>query len=553
MRARSRLKTLAVTILFVVACGIFLVACGGGGSSTPAKTTPAPETPAPETPAPEMTITPTAPTAEDIASAIDVTGQDTIEGSLDSDNPGAFYKIRIDEPSVLALRSEDDIDITVYDSAGHVVNPSTAAQAAVVPGAASAGGGGGHPEVSAAAATHPVFVLVRGTWIIRIERLRQAADGSTRFKVIFGLEVAELAPRGPLTLSIGVEKERELDLDENFDGEAATTATWTITPTITTTFGTLKLAVPTPGRTVRASHVPVRASHSGSDSEQCPTGTERRWTGEATLTASWTRSIPVLGERTLSQDFPIAVTVDSQAPRRKEGRPYEIAVTIQKGKSKTVNLADEIEDPQGGNLQFAARYSWSFPTGSGLSVTREGAALTMAAQDDGARGPPPRIFPITVTAIDPDEECWNFPVRVTVVSPQNEPPRWRSGSGLVVDGRRAETRFYEVPQPGSVVIDITKYFEDPEDDPLFVRDYILYNDNNPWYAELQDGRGILVKISLSCGFDGVKVFDTRWVYAINDTPRIGEGFLEGFVDDSRTLTLTVQTRAKGARSSSECD
>ena len=114
-----------------------LAACGGGGSSTPAKTTPT---------APEISITPSAPTPEELASAIDVTGQDTFEGRLDSDNRRTFYKIRIDEATGLVLRSEDDIDITVYDSEGDVVNPSTAEQLAAALGAASAGGG--HAEVS---------------------------------------------------------------------------------------------------------------------------------------------------------------------------------------------------------------------------------------------------------------------------------------------------------------------------------------------------------------------------------------------------------------------
>ena len=247
-----------------------LVACGGGGGDkeTP---TPAPEpapgppeTPdeQPETPpaTPQMTITPGGDT---LANAVDATGQDTLEGSLDSDNPRAFYKIRIDEPSVLALRSEDDIDITVYDSAGNVVNPSTAGQAAVVPGAASAGGGGGRPEVSAAAAL-PVFVLVGGgTWIIRIERLLRAAATSTEFKVIIGLAAGGLVLKriADLELSIDVNQEKEFDYDESFDGEAVTTATWKVTSETKTKFGTLKLVTVAGKRAVRASHVP---------SGQCP-------------------------------------------------------------------------------------------------------------------------------------------------------------------------------------------------------------------------------------------------------------------------------------------
>ena len=53
-----------------------LAACVGGGGSTPAETAQA-------TPTPEIPITPPAPTSEDFASAIDITGRDTFEGRLD--------------------------------------------------------------------------------------------------------------------------------------------------------------------------------------------------------------------------------------------------------------------------------------------------------------------------------------------------------------------------------------------------------------------------------------------------------------------------------------
>ena len=383
-----------------------LAACGGGGgSSTPAKTTPTPE----------MTITPPAPTAEDIASATDVTGRDTIEGRLDSANPRAFYKIRIDEPTVLALRSEDDIDVTVYDGSGNVVPPSTAEQAAVAPRAASAGGGGGHAEVAIAPAA-AIFWFLGGTgtgagavagtgattWLIRIGIGAAAAGVGAALPYALRLGTARLALRQTADLPevrLGVEEEQEINIEESFDGEKVLTATWTVTPTITTPFGTLRLFKVENKVAVRVSHV---------RSEQCPTGTERSWTGKGALTARWTQSVPLLGDGIpLSREFEMPVTVGSMAPRRKAAGPREIAVTVPGGGSETVVLTDFIEDPQGGALTFE-RSPTSAP-GRWSSVLA-GPRLTFTAGTTGGAS----TSTVTVTATDPARECWNFPMQVRV-------------------------------------------------------------------------------------------------------------------------------------------
>ena len=397
----AQLAAAGLALAGLTACG------GGGGSSTPKTSTPT---------TPEIPITPSAPTSEDFASAIDITGQDTFEGRLDSANRRAFYKIRIDEPTVLVLRSEDDIDITVYDSRGNVVNPYTAEQAAVALSAASAGGGhavvpavedalpliyllglGGGLKVGAvAAAASPYIITITAT-------AAAAAAGVVALDYAVRKGVARLALRQTADLPevrLGVEGEQEINLEESFDGEAVVTSTWTVTPTITIRpFGTLKLFKV-------ENKAAVRVSHERSD--QCPTGTEVSKTVKAELDASWTQSIPLVGNRTLGRKFEISITFGSKAPRRKEGRPNEIAVTVLEGGSETVVLTDEIEDPQGGTLTFAVG---PVPDGSGLGVTQNGATLTIAAQDGAMGGT------ITVTATDPARECWNFPVRVSVEQP----------------------------------------------------------------------------------------------------------------------------------------
>ena len=451
-RAFPRLARGAVAGL---ALGV-LAGCGGGGSSTPAKTMPAPETPTPE-----MTITPpapTAPTPEDIASATDVTGRDTIEGRLDSANPRAFYKIRIDEPTVLTLRSEDDIDVTVYDGSGTVVPPSTAEQAAVALRAASAGGGGGggHAEVAVAPAV-PLIYLLGGSigavaakpYIIAIGIGAAAVvGGGVALPYALRQGTAGFALRQTADLpevSLGVEAEQEINVEESFDGEKVLTATWTVTPTITTPFGTLKLLKVENKVAVRVSHV---------RSEQCPAGAERSWTGKGTLTARWTQSVPLLGDDIpLTREFELPVTVGSEAPRRKADGPEEIAVTVPGGASETVVLTDFIEDPQGGALTFE-RSPTSVP--GRWSSALAGPRLTFTAGTTGGASTSTVTVTVTVTATDPARECWNFPVQVRVGEAQvRVKPEYADGiTESLVYGQTYTSR------------DLNEFFDNPLNQPI---------------------------------------------------------------------------------------
>ena len=401
--ARGAVVGLALGVL--AACG------GGGGSSTPAKTTP--------TPAPEMTITPPAPTAEDIASATDITGQDSFEVRLDSANPRAFYKIRVDEPTVLALRGEDGLEVTVYDSAGNVVNPSTAGQAAVVPSAASAGGGG-YAEVSEALTAGGLLYYILGaaggaaaaggTFVITVVLPAAALTAVTAavvYTVYVGTTALALKLRSPRALDRGNvevglnEEETSVEFEDSFEGESLASATFSITPEIRTRLGTWnpKIVAFEGKQVVRLSRL---------RSENCPAGTETTAEVKLVFTATWPQSIPIAGEivSRLNRKFDATWTLNAaSAPRRKEGSPNAIAVTVPEGGAETLVLTDFIEDPQGGALTFE-RSPTSVP--GRWSSALAGPRLTFTAGTTGGAST------VTITATDPAKECWNFPSTVTV-------------------------------------------------------------------------------------------------------------------------------------------
>ena len=381
-----------------------LAACGGGGSSKPGT--------------PEMTITPPAPTAEDIASATDITGQDTIEGRLDSDNRRVFYKIRIDEPTMLALRlsSEDGIDVTVYDSAGNVVNPSTATEQAAVASRTAAvagmplvwylGFGGAGTALKAAGAKLGTYGIAFAPHAVGAV----AAGVAIAYTVQVGKAAAALRQirRPDIEVEFDAESEKEVSIEDHFDGESLARTAWTFTPTVSIgKFGTLRLVTVEGKAAVRISHT---------RSEQCPAGIERTFEAKYEPKATWGQSVPIAGEilnRLINKTFEGTITFrEAKAPRRKEDRPHEIAVTVQRGGSETVVLTDEIEDPQGGALTFAVS---AVPDGWGVtSDGPRGSRLTIAAREVATGGT------FTVTATDPARDCWNFPVRVSIEGEDEE-------------------------------------------------------------------------------------------------------------------------------------
>ena len=457
---------------------------------TPTPTpTPAP-TPTPTTP-PEIPITPSAPTPEELASAVDVTGQDTVEGRLDSAERKTFYKVRIDEPTVLVLRSEDDIDITVYDSEGNVVNPSTAGEVAAALGAASAGGG--HPEVSNVEVAVPYYLLGAAARAAAVRTVYFIAIGSgVGAAALVGAEVVYYSVRiaaakaaiGKIKdirapdVRLGVDEEQEIELSINADGDVVRTTTWTVTPTIRTRFGELKLKV-LQGK-IEGTAVFVHASHDGDSAQsQCPVaGTDESWEGEAKLEASQRVFISILGLEipiTREFSFPVAVRPDGNGPRlRPGGSP--LSLTVAEGGSATMTLTDHIEDPDGGSLTFTFD---SVPTG--LSVTQDGPRLTVRAREGAADGS------ITVAATGQNNVCRTFLAEVSVEE-EAQAPRVKDEIEIPTGFLgRGETRYTSRP--------LGEYFEYDDPSELSFSSRIVSSSGAGW--SLPDPTGSKLVVSQS--------------------------------------------------------
>ena len=446
--ARGAVAGLALAVL--AACG------GGGGSSTPATPTP--------TPAPEMTITPPAPTAEDIASATDITGQDSFEVRLDSANPRAFYKIRVDEPTVLALRGEDGLEVTVYDSAGTVVNPLSPEPEERAPGGEERAPGGGVSQSenmrrSALASAAPGFSLsAAGTFVITVAPAAPLAGSATETALIHvgtvgGAGIRLKSPRAldreNVEVKISSTESTEVSIEESFEIDNGVTSIGWLPFSVETPFGKFSLTGDKKDIDDDWESV-VRISRR--DTEGCPTGTERTKEETIRLRLSWAQFVVIGGKihgYLRSGEFEGTWTLNAaSAPRRKGDSPQPIAVRLQEEgsasrppHSATVVLTDFIEDPEGETLTFEA---WDWP----------GSLSSRGVQDPDDVGPSLSIEAsvrpdgqllfsggeFKVTATDPDDECWTFPVRVSVGEEEEEPG----------GGEEEEEESPRQPEPGNM-------------------------------------------------------------------------------------------------------
>lgn len=357
----------AVSCFFVAS----LSACGGGGGDGGT---------------PEMAIKPG---SGPFTGAMDITGMGTVEGQIESADDEVFYNFRLDEPRVVTLQTtgEADVEITLYDSERNVL--ATSSSERVVTPSVSSGSGGASTQ--AVAAVVPIALGV-GIYGIRIAPAARVAVKVGTFVLSSVTAVYAIRQiREFLELEVGLDQRSSRDLKQYFDGEESVEVAFSITPSLRTKWGTLSFSI-------EANHV-LRVSSTGP--AECGNQAEHSLilNPPPSLRWVWRQSgIPV----SLEKEMPVKLLRVS-APRRKEDRPYEIAVTVQEGGSETIVLTEEIEDPEGGKLTF----THSAPP-AGLGVTRDGTGLTITARE-GANG-----GTITVTATDPDGECWNFPLRIRV-------------------------------------------------------------------------------------------------------------------------------------------
>ena len=330
------------------------------------------------------------------AEAIDITGRQTVEGQIDSPDDSVVYKLRIDGPGELTFRTsgEADVVITLYDSAGNIVQPLPAGQA--IPRIASVPG-----ERVAAAVPIVYGLLVAGEYFLGISAgvITGAKVGAF---VLSGITVSYYLWQAIkfAELEVSYNTTRSFTSKDKFQGERLNEAIFSIQRSVKTKWTSLTLSIVDNNR--------VRVSYGGPMT--CGTGSERSQNVEAKLTLR----LPGLDITLPRVPIPFLVTHES-APRRIAGGDPAIRANVSEGGSATVTLTDYIEDPpdeghsKGGPLTFTLG---SVP--SGLGATLDSSRLTIRAQDGATDGT------ITVTATDEDGECWNFPVQVTVTAVRDE-------------------------------------------------------------------------------------------------------------------------------------
>ncbi len=208
-------------------------------------------------------------------------------------------------------------------------------------------------------------------------------------------------------------------------------------------------------RTVAAgSTVTVDVSSSFSDPEGDPLGYSAESSNRAVATAAVSGSDVTItgvsgGTATiivtardpggLSARQRIRVTVGNRAP---EGSSIPAQV-IAPGGTARVNLSSYFSDPDGDRLSYAA----SSANVNVATASVVGSTLTIRPAAAGSTT-------VSATATDPDRLSATRDIQVTVQAGANRPPTGRSipSQGLA-DG-------------GSVILDLSSYFSDPDDDPL---------------------------------------------------------------------------------------
>ena len=318
---------------------------------------------------------------------------ETISGEIDLSEDADYYTVTIDEPGIIDLTATGEVDITVFDAQGNIIAQSTTRV------------GAAQGEIGRAAPLGIAVVIGLykvGKYYFRIKR-RNPNAGRIAYRITklfarLALRKIKNFARGK-TIMYG-ELDASANLAEYFEGEAdALVGSFSIDP--------VSVDVPYVGSLTLldfdTSHVMRMRVHKN---DQCGAGSDYSFDASLKLAVAWNQRwkgeiirIPIID----FGEVPITILRQS-APRRKDGAGGSIPVRVVRGESRTVDLSDYIEDPDGGNLILSVSNEERLP--SGWDVMENGAALTFAASDNAVDGE------IIVTATDNARECWNFPVRL---------------------------------------------------------------------------------------------------------------------------------------------
>ena len=385
-----------------------LAACGGGGggSSTPAETTPTTPTPEPTpTPAPapsnppEIPITP-APMSDILAEAVSITGMEAVEGQLDSAEDADYFKIQIDEPGTVTFwMTETDVEIELLDSAGNVLDTAQTI-------------GGGSSSGLAPAAVNPLLILriaaAVGTYFIRI-KIKAAVKSKAAIKYVLNHRITRALlrkVRNHVKKNLMVGRPEDIKCNDYYTTEGTPLSCSASLNGLT--FGPFKIGFEAtvsgirllPGSTseCRSRAAPGEASIRFEASTTAPVADDLK-------SALASAGAQIVEELTAWSIDIVKYPIHDNGPRLVPGGP-PLSLAVAEGGSATMTLTDHIEDPEdpdGGPLMFKV-----VKTPAGLSVTRNGPILTIAAREGAADGS------ITVAATDRSNVCRTFLAEVSV-------------------------------------------------------------------------------------------------------------------------------------------
>ena len=350
------------------------------------------------------TETPTDEAPVNFADATLIDSDEGISGRLESRDDVNYYRLTVDEPTVMTLPidSDEELVVTVFDEQGNVVDQTTIGGAA----AARLAGGGEIGEALPLLGVAAVFVMRAGvTYVVRVAL--SAAARSKAGAVVAGYVVRKVAVKSAIAIKMLLNRAQvrlewggmtSYDVKEHLDGDSSV-----IARSIVSTTPVLSLRTLGGGRIsiVAGTEKVLGFTHNPGEAS-CGTGDNRSLTVKVGVELAWDQL--VLGRTIFPSislgELPITLTRDN-APRRIQAGADAIEVNVDEGRSRSITLTDYIEDPDGGQLTFAVS---GVPDGWG--VTANGASLTLAAMEGAVDGT------MTVTATDPAGDCWNFPLLV---------------------------------------------------------------------------------------------------------------------------------------------
>ena len=436
------MKTLAVTTLFVVACGIFLVACGGGGSSQPEAPAEQPEAPAAEQPEapgptmPEMTITRGGGT---LANAVDITGQETVEGELDSPDDADYYELRPEEDvEAVFWMDTADVEFQLLDSEGNVLATSVE-----VGGGSGASAGRPAPDVVVPIVKAAVrLVLTKGKkYVVKVSPKAGRALGSVR-RYVLNHRLTKAALRKIRSfverrMKAGTTGEFELsgrwmteegDLEETYSARLLTP----IPARGIGRFVNVGIAVEQTKLKLRLDSVKACQDRASPEEVRIRVVTTVKLPLPDSIPKTIRDAISTLANDTLgflSGVDDLALTIEDTGANLRSTVTPPIALAVAAGSRATTTLTDFIEDPEGGsNVTFG-----SGSVSPGLRATLDGPRLTVAATEDAEDGD------VKVAATDRNDVCRTFLVRVSVEA--DRAPRTKDRTAVLAYLGRGETTY----------------------------------------------------------------------------------------------------------------